>query len=51
MIFKKIWQTIKKVLSFLCHKTEKSIPVEDQLEIMKKDLLQKKHDIENNSKT
>nr|DAQ97620.1 MAG TPA: PspA/IM30 family [Caudoviricetes sp.] len=49
MIFKKIWQTIKKVLSFLSHRVDKSIPVEDQLEIMKKDLLQKKHDIENNS--
>ena len=49
MIFKKIWRTIKKVLSFLCFKTEESIPVESQLEMMKRDLLQKKHDIENSS--
>lgn len=49
MIFKKILATIKKVISFICHRTEKSIPVMDELEIMKKDLLQKKSKLENDS--
>ena len=49
MIFKKIWKTIKKLIDLICHKVDKNISVLDQLEIMKQNLIEKKHEIENNA--
>lgn len=48
-MIRKILATIKKVINFILFRTEKSIPIMDELQMMKKDLLQKKHKLENDS--